>query len=141
MNSLIANELSPQRQRITAEITQVIQNHQSRSDALDAFASWSPAFAIKSTCDLISGNSLSQSIEFSRKTGEFHAEFLAYLEKLPGPRMTLAVEDLQKMPVFLPVPADRTILWERLRTNVMTLAVWSAVPFLIGWIGFRSRVH
>ena len=141
MNSLIANELSPQRQRITAEITQVIQNHQSRSDALDAYASWSPAFAIKSTCDLISGNSLSQSIEFSRKTGEFHAEFLAYLEKLPVSGMSLTVEDLQKMPVYLPVPADRTISWVRLRTNVMTLAVWSAIPFLIGWIGFRSRVH
>jgi len=140
VNSFILNELGPQRQGIAAEIAQVFENHQSRSDALDACGIWSPAFAIKNTCDLISGNSLSQSIEFSRKTGEFHADLLAYLEKLPHRQSTLTVEDLQNMPVFLPAPAARTISWERLRTNVMTLAIWSAIPFLIGWIGFRSRL-
>lgn len=140
VNSWIQSELSPQRQGITAEIAQVFQNYQSRSDALDGCGIWSPAFAMKNTCDLLSGNSLSQSIEFSRKTGEFHANFLTYLEKLPHRRMTLSVDDLQDMPVFQPVPADRTISWERLRANVMTLTIWLAIPFLIGWIGFRSRL-
>ncbi|HWL07748.1 MAG TPA: ABC transporter permease subunit [Planctomicrobium sp.] len=140
VNSFIQDHWIPQRQAITAEITQVFQNYQSRSDALDACGIWSPAFAIKNTCDLLSGNSLSQSIEFSRKTGEFHAEFLAHFEQLPHRQSTITVEDFQKMPVFQPAPADRTISWEKLRTNVMTLAIWSAIPFLIGWIGFRPRL-
>lgn len=135
----ILNELRPQREAMGNEIAAVLQKHQSRSDAMDATIVWSPALAIKNTCDLVSGNSLPHYIDFARRTSEFHRMSLVHFQEMPHRRTTLSMDDIQAMPVFQPTTGDERISLQGSRSNLVILAIWTAIPFLLGWIGFRSR--
>lgn len=129
-----------QRATMSAQIDQALKAQRSRIVAMQSCEKWSPAVALKSVCDAVSGNSLSQFLEFSRQTNDFQMELKSYFRLPPSTsQWVLTMDDVEKMPVFRPAPAGRNISWGRLRTNVMTLAVWSVVPMLIGWVGLRIR--
>jgi hypothetical protein len=133
------NRQAQSRAAMSAAIDATLGQHRARSSALDASVVWSPALAMKGICDFISGNSLTQVIDFTARTSDFHAEFLAYFGNLPDLRWTLSVQEILEMPVFKPLSSGHASLWPQLRRGLQSLVIWSAVPFVLGWIGFHSR--
>lgn len=132
-------EMEQRQAVIHAEIEQALNRQFARVKALQDGEKWSPAFAFKSLSDEISGNSRSRFLEFSRQTNDFQMELKSYFRIRPDSAQTpLTTDEVAKMPMFQP-SADRAISGERWQTTILTLAVWSILPLLFGYVGFRVR--
>lgn len=115
------------------EVEHYYQQHQQREAALRQWQILSPALAIQHACDLISGNSQSQFVNFTRKVSKDHLDYLAYFQTIRDSRGRLTPADLEKMPFFPLNSPDPNPLQGSLWRSVATVVLWGVVVGLLGW--------